>query len=93
MEVIIVYDNKKDKEFISLIDYKFPIFFQYINMNTTKGRKEGYKIKSHFAARLNPFAVVLDDSNKPIKVFYSEAENVISSLTKYINEYEGKCNQ
>lgn len=92
MEIIIVYDNEKDREFLNLMDYKFPIFFQYINMNTVKGRKEGFKIKSHYAAKLNPFIVVLDDSKKPIKVFYSEAENVISSLNKYISEYEGECN-
>lgn len=92
MKIVFIYDNNKDREFLELISSKSSIFIDYVNFNTTNGRKEAYKIKSHYAARLNPFALVLDDSNKLIKVFYSEAENVLSSLTKYINEYESKSN-
>ena len=85
MEAIIVYDNKKDKEFLDLVDSKVPIFVRYIDYNTKEGRKEAYQIKSHWAARLNPF-VVIQEKDKIIKVFYSESgKNAIQQLINYLN--------
>ena len=85
MEAIIVYDNKKDKEFLDLIDSKVPIFVRYIDYNTKEGRKEAYQIKSHWAAKLNPFVVVQEDE-EIIKVFYSESgKNAIQQLINYLN--------
>ena len=37
-----------------------------------------------YGVKLDPFAVILDDE-KPIKAFYTEAEDVIDSLIKYLN--------
>ena len=85
MEAIIVYDNKKDKEFLDLVDSKVPIFVRYIDYNTKEGRKEAYQIKSHWAAKLNPF-VVIQEKDKIIKVFYSESgKNAIQQLINYLN--------
>jgi len=84
MEATIIYDNKKDKELLSLIDSKVPIFINYINVNTPKGKKEAFKIKSHWAAKMNPF-VVLKDNDNVIDVFYSEKDNAIYQLINYLN--------
>lgn len=86
MEAIVVYDNKKDRELLNLVDSKFPIFINYIDYNTVEGRKESFQIKSHWSARQNPFAVV-SEGEKIIKVFYSESgKNAIQQLINYLNE-------
>ena len=86
MEAIVIYENKKDKEFLDLIDSKIPIFIRYIDYNTIEGRKEAYKVKSHWAARMNPFVVVQEDE-EIIKVFYSESgKNAVQQLINYLNE-------
>ena len=84
MTAIVVYDNKKDRELLDLIDSKFPIFIHYIDFNTKNGRKEAYTVKSHWAAKLNPFVVVKEDE-EIIKVFYSEKDNAINQLINYLN--------
>ena len=84
MEAIVVYDNKKDKELLDLIDSKVPIFINYIDFNTVNGKKEAYKIKSHWAAKMNPF-VVVQEEDQIIKVFYSEKSNAINQLINYLN--------
>ena len=85
MEVIVIYDNKKDRELLNLVDSKFPIFIKYIDFNTIDGRKEAYQVKSHWAARMNPF-VVVQDNEKIIEVFYSEKNNAINQLISYLND-------
>jgi hypothetical protein len=85
MEAIVVYDNKRDRELLNLVDSKFPIFIKYIDFNTVDGRKEAYQVKSHWAARMNPF-VVVQEGEEIIKVFYSESENAITQLINYLNK-------
>ena len=85
MEATIVYDNKKDRELVDLIDSKFPIFINYIDFNTVKGRKEAYKVKSHWAAIKNPF-VIIQDGEEIVKIFYSEESNAIQQLINYLND-------
>lgn len=85
MNVIVVYDNKKDREYLNLIDSKFPIFIEFINYNTVKGRKEAFTIKNPWGAKLNPFVVVKED-DKIINVFYSEKQNAIQQLIDFLNE-------
>ena len=84
MEAIVIYDNDKDREHLELVDSKFPIFISCIDFNTLKGRKEAYKIKAHWGAKLNPF-VVVKDNEKVLKVFYSERDNAINQLINYLN--------
>ena len=85
MEAIVIYDNKKDRELLDLIDSKFPIFIEYIDYNTVNGRKEAFKVKSHWSAKMNPF-IVVQDGEKIIKVFYSEKNNAINQLINFLNE-------
>lgn len=83
MEVKIIYDNKKDKEFLNLTCSKIPYFINYIESNT----KEAYRLKSYWAAIKNPF-VVISDKDEIIKVFYSDAKgsNAIQQLIDYLND-------
>lgn len=82
MEVTIVYSNKKDKEFLDLINLETPIFIKYVNSISDK--KSAYQIKSYWGAKLDPF-VVIQEEDKIIKVFYSEKEDAINQLINYLN--------
>lgn len=58
----------------------------YINETTTKGKKQAYKVKGHFAARQTPFIGVYDEDNKGIKGFYSEDSfNVFEDFKEWFN--------
>lgn len=86
MEVYIVYnDDQTLKELGDTSDLKVSPFFHFIDDRTRRGRKDAWKIKGGFGAKLSPFAVIYE-GDKPIKAFYSEAEDVIKSLIKYLNE-------
>ncbi len=85
MKVKVVFDNIKDKELIELVEFSTPFFMEYIDMRTRSGIKEGYKIKSEFGARKNPFVVVYDDEDKFVKCFWSESGNAIQQL---INDFK-----
>ena len=85
MNAVVVYDNIKDKELLDKINLGVPFFIDYINVNTVKGKKESYKVKSHWGAKLNPFIELYDDENKIIKLFYSETQNAVNQLISYLN--------
>ena len=86
MNAVVVYDNIKDKELLDKINLGVPFFIDYVNMNTVKGKKEGFRIKGPWSAKLNPFIELYDDENKIIKVFYSETGNACNQLISYLNE-------
>lgn len=58
--------------------------FVFLDERTLKGRKKGWSVKSHWAAKETPFAVVKSDE-KVLKVFYSEGGDVIKLLINYLN--------
>ena len=89
-DVFVVYNDKEQLNRIGDTSKYTPIF-HFIDAMGKKGKKEAYRLKSHYAARLDPFAIILD-KNKPIKAFYTEAEDVIDSLIKYLNDNESKSN-
>ena len=82
-EVIVVYSDKSQLDRIGDTSKYTPIF-HFVDSLAKKSKKEAWRIKSYYGAKLDPFAVILDDK-KPIKAFYTEAEDVIDSLTKYLN--------
>lgn len=86
MTVYIVYNN--DNQIKPIEDaFKASSIFVFIDEQTTKGKKKGFKLKGSWGARLTPFAVVYNDEDKPVKAFYSEADNdIIKSLITYLNE-------
>ena len=82
MEVSIVYNNPSCLSKIQFSKYNHQ--FRFIDSDTYKGKKEASKLKKQYSAKLEPFALILDNK-KPIKAFYTEAEDVIESLIKYLD--------
>ena len=82
-DIIVVYSDKNQLDRIGDTSKYTPIF-HFVDSLAKKSKKEAWRIKSYYGAKLDPFAVILDDK-KPIKAFYTEAEDVIDSLTKYLN--------
>lgn len=83
IDVIVVYSDKNQLDRIGDTSKYTPIF-HFVDSLAKKSKKEAWRIKSYYGAKLDPFAVILDDE-KPIKAFYTEAEDVIDSLIKYLN--------
>ena len=82
-DIIVVYNDKNQLDRIGDTSKYTPIF-HFVDSLAKKSKKEAWRIKSYYGAKLDPFAVILDDK-KPIKAFYTEAEDVIDSLIKYLN--------
>ena len=82
-DVIIVYSSESQLDRIGDTSKYTPIF-HFVDSLARKSKKEAWRIKSYYGAKLDPFAVILD-GEKPIKAFYTEAEDVIDSLIKYLN--------
>lgn len=91
-DVIFIYDDESQVDKVKENIPNSSLTFTFINSLGKKSKKNAWKVKSHYAARLDPFAVILD-KNKPIRAFYTEAEDVIESLTKYLNENESTSSQ
>ncbi len=89
MDVYIVYnDDAILKKLGGAYTLKVSPFFHFVDDRTRQGKKDSWKIKGSFGAKLTPFAVVYD-GEKPIKAFYSETgEDVIKSLIDYLNEQD-----
>lgn len=88
-DVYVVYnDDSQIKELReAYADSEFPVF-HFIDSLSNKTKKEAWALKSHWAARLDPFAIIMD-GDKALKAFYSETgEDVIKSLSEYLKEYE-----
>ena len=83
IEVSVVYSDEKQIEKVREFNND-SLTFNFIDISTRKGKKDGWALKNYWGARLDPLAVVSRDT-KPIKVFYSEAENVIDNLISYLN--------
>nr|DAH58139.1 MAG TPA: hypothetical protein [Bacteriophage sp.] len=84
MDVYIVYNNDEVLKKLGGT-LKVSPFFHFVDDRTRKGKKDSWKIKGGFGAKLTPFAVVYE-GEKPLKAFYSETgENVIDSLIDYLN--------
>lgn len=85
-DVYLVYnDDTHIRQIGGAYTLKVSPFFHFIDDRTMKGKKDSWKLKNQFAAKMTPFAVVYD-GEKPLKAFYSESdENVIKSLINYIN--------
>ncbi len=79
MDILVVYNSDNQN-----LEFDSPNI-RLIDLNTSKGKKEGWKLKNYYGARQDPFAVILDNK-KTIKAFYSEAENVVESLVNYLKE-------
>lgn len=85
-DVYVVYsDSEQIKKIGSTYALKVSPVFHFLSSQSNKTKKEAWALKSHWAAKEDPFAIVMD-GDKAIKAFYSETgEDVIKSLINYIN--------
>lgn len=86
-DVYIVYnDDSQLRKIGGTYTLKVSPFFHFIDDRTMKGKKDSYKLKGSWGARMTPF-VLCTERDTPVKAFYSETgEDVIESLIKYLNE-------
>lgn len=89
MKIIIIYS---DEDQLSKLKIDESLDIEFINSKSRTGKKKARKIKNFYGAKLDPFAVILDKNDKTINAFYSEAEDVINSLTNLLKNYESKSN-
>jgi len=80
MNVKIVYKDLKDKEFLDNVNLETPFFVEYIDINSKKGKKEGWKLMNYYGTNKFPFVEI--DNEIP---FYSEEGNAIFQLINYLN--------
>lgn len=81
-----VYDKQSDRDLFDRTPFFMQPTVEFYDMNTSDGRKKGYKLKSTWAAKENPF-IVLEKDDKPIKIFYSDSYKDGSALKQLI-EYD-----
>jgi hypothetical protein len=86
MNAKIIFKDLKDKEFLDNISLETPIFVDYINIDSVKGKKEGWKILNYYGTTKLPFVELeLDREENRYKPFYSENGNAIFQLINYLN--------
>lgn len=84
MNVRVVYKDLKDKEFLDKINLETPIFIEYIDINTVKGKKEGWKLMNYYGTTTFPFVEIeIDESNRI--PFYGERGNAVGQFINYLN--------
>lgn len=87
-DVYVVYDKveqiKRIGDTYALQMQGSPVF-HFLDSQSNKTKKDAWTLKSHWAAKEDPFAIVMD-GEKAVKAFYSETgEDVIKSLLNYLN--------
>lgn len=86
IDVFIVYNDPSVEKRVKEANIKSSPFIHFIDEGTLKGKKEAFKLKRAWGARMTPFAAVFE-GEEIIKAFYSEADNdIIKSLIDYLNE-------
>lgn len=90
-DVYVVYnDENQVKRIGGAYTLKVSPIFHFMDSQANKTKKEAWALKSHWAAKEDPFAIVMD-GEKAVKAFYSETgEDVIQSLINYLNSQENE---
>lgn len=83
VKVFIVFNDEKQIEKVRELD-NGSLTFCYIDICTKKGKKEGWNLKNHWGAKLDPFVIVYKE-DKPVKAFYTETGDFIEELTEYLS--------
>ena len=66
-DIIVVYSDKSHLNRIGDTSKYTPIF-HFVDSLATKSKKEAWRVKSYYGAKLDPFAVILDNENQ-LKLF------------------------
>lgn len=91
MIIKIVYNSDDTPNFYNNltveINSKFPgLKVESYDVKYLKDRKKAFRTKGTFSARLDPFVGIFSDDKKPLKGFYSEAnECKINDIISYLN--------
>lgn len=81
--IIFVYNSDEQRQKIEeSVNTDSFIFYDDRNL---KERKKGATEMHKWASRKFPFAIHYEE-DKPIKAFYSEANNVVNELINYLND-------
>lgn len=84
-DVYLVYSDLNDRKKFEEAEITSSPFIHYIDIESKEGKSKGYKLKSEFGARLNPFAAVYNGES-PLKAYYTEDGNsVLVDLIKDLN--------
>lgn len=88
----VAYDDSSEKFFKDLtilVENNYPLLkIEGFHENKLKERSKAFKLKGGFSARKNPFAVLFDDDNIPVKAFYTEAnECVLLDIAKGLDSF------
>ncbi len=85
-DVYLVYnDINQIKRLGGTYTLKVSPFFHFIDFNSKEGKKEAWTLMNQYASKKPPFALIMN-GEKPIKAFYTEAdEDIIESLIKYLS--------
>lgn len=84
MDVLVVYKEPEEIKDLDMSSDKVN-WITYDEGNYHEKRK-AIMTKAHYAARKTPFVVVKED-DKEVVVWYSEVDDVVKCLNKYLNEY------
>ena len=83
-DVYITYDDEQDRELLEMVNTKTPAYLHFYDMKTTEGKKGGWKVKSKYSAKLDPFVLIQKDREET--VFYSDGgKNAVRQLIKWLN--------
>lgn len=84
MDIIIVHDDPSVVDRIKNADFKSSHFIKFIDEGSLKGKKEAFKLKGAWGARMTPFVAIFE-GEEIIKAFYTEADkDVIGTLINYL---------
>lgn len=83
-EAVVIYSDYKQVEKVK-DEVKASLTFNFIDITSKKGKKDGWAIKSYWGAKLDPFILIVRDGT-PVKAFYSEdKKDPIEEAIKYLN--------
>lgn len=83
MDIYIVYNDNSQRERIEETFKESPFSFTFIDVRG-KEKKNAWALKSHWGAKEDPFAIIMEE-DKAIKAFYSETgEDIINSLINFL---------
>ena len=92
VHITVVYDDNSEdfyNELKEIIETKYPLVELIgFHENKLRERSNAFKTKGGWSARLNPFAIAIDNERKPIKAFYSEAKQcTVDNITKCLDSF------
>lgn len=88
----VAYNNNSEDFFhqlSKLMEEKYQnIKFEAFHENKLRQRTKAFRVKGGYSAKQSPFAVLLNVENKPVKAFYTEAEEcTVDNIEFYLDAF------